>query len=95
MFRGRRIARWRIAACAALATASLLLAACAGGGSAHVGGDIHDRLHEIAHEACDRIEGGEDAFEVIADATAEGARHGATEAETREILEEECGDLIE
>ena len=95
MFRGRRIARWRITACAALATASLLLAACGEGGSAHVGGDIHDRLHEIAHEVCDRIEDGEDAFEVVAEAIAEGAAHGATEAETREILEEECGDLIE
>ncbi len=32
---------------------------------------------------------------MVAEAIAEGAAHGATGAETREILDEECGDLIE
>ena len=95
MHRGRRIAHWRSAACAALASLALLLAACADGGSAHFGGDTHDRLHEIAHEACDRIEGGEDAFEAVAAAIAEGATHGATKTLMREVLDEECAELIE
>lgn len=92
--RGRRPRGWRIAAYAAIAAVTLLLAACAESGG-HLEGDLHDQLHEIAHEACERIEGGADADSVVAETIAEAARLGASEARTRDILAEECADLIE
>ncbi len=94
MHRRVRPGRWKVMACTTIFALALPIAACAESGG-HLEGDLHDQLHEIAHTACERIEGGADAGDVVAGTVAEAVALGATEAQTRDILEEECADLIE
>lgn len=94
MHRRMRLRRWKVMACATIFALALLSAACAESGG-HLEGDLHDQLHEIAHLACARVEGGAAAGDVVAETVAEAVALGATEAQMRDILEEECSDLLE
>ena len=82
---------WLGAACGLLA----LVAVAACGDDDLSEGELHARLHDVASEACDRIEAGAVTDDAIATAIEEAAEFGASEEEAREILEESCPDLLE
>ena len=76
-----------------LLAAGLLCAACDDGDEPL---STHAALHEIADEACGELEGVDaaEAATIVDEAIDEAADLGEPEAEIREILGEECADLL-
>lgn len=76
-----------------IVVAAMLTASCGGGGP-----DLttHAGLHAFADDVCADLEAASapDKPRVLASAIVEATEAGVTEAETREILNEECHDVI-